>query len=125
MFSWLSGLSVLTSGALPVQYACENAEVTAANAPAQGWLTTSDDEAGIPATQFFSYDTTTLPDAGAPLQCGRVVYSDIHVGAASNDYGGNLGAHRDRRSSPPGARRASSRRRRTRSSSCSSTYRGA
>jgi hypothetical protein len=91
MFSWLSGLAVLTAGALPVQYACENAEVTAANAPAQGWLTTSDDEAGIPATQYFSYDTTTLPDAGAPRQCGRIVYSDIHVGAASNDYGGNLG----------------------------------
>jgi hypothetical protein len=90
MFSWLSGLNVLSGGALPVQYACENANVTAANAPAQGWLTTSADEAGVPATQYFSYNTTTLPDAGASRQCGRFVYSDIHVGAASNDYAGSL-----------------------------------
>jgi hypothetical protein len=91
MFSWLSGLKVLSGGELPVQYACQNAQVTSANAPAQAWLTTSADEAGAPATQYFSYNTTTLPDAGPPRECGRVVYSDIHVGAGSNDYGGGLG----------------------------------
>jgi hypothetical protein len=29
-----------------------------------------------------------LNDAGTPNYCGRVVYSDLHVGAASNDYAG-------------------------------------
>jgi hypothetical protein len=95
MSSWLGGLGILDGGQLPEQYACENAQVTAANAPAQAWLTTNEDDGGVPATQYLSYNTSTLPDAGTPRECGRVVYSDIHVGAASNDYGGNLGLTTD------------------------------
>jgi hypothetical protein len=93
--SWLGGLGVLSGGQLPEQYACQNAQVTSANAPSQAWLTTSQDDGGVPATQYFSFNTSTLPDAGAPRECGRVIYSDIHVGAASNDYGGNLGLTTD------------------------------
>jgi hypothetical protein len=89
MFSWLTGLKVLSGGALPIQYACDNAEVTPSNAPAQPWLTATDD-GGAPTTQYFSYNTKTLPDAGAARECGRIVYSDIHVGAASNDYTGSI-----------------------------------
>ena len=43
------------------------------------------------SSQYFSFDmpfNAPLNDAGVPNYCGRVVYSDLHVGAASNDYSG-------------------------------------
>jgi hypothetical protein len=43
------------------------------------------------SSQYFSFDMpfdAPLNDAGTPNYCGRVVYSDLHVGAASNDYSG-------------------------------------
>jgi len=43
------------------------------------------------SSQYFSFDmpfNAPLNDAGTPNYCGRVVYSDLHVGAASNDYAG-------------------------------------
>jgi hypothetical protein len=43
------------------------------------------------ATEYLSFNTPVdagLDDAGAPAYCGRVVYSDLHVGAASGDYDG-------------------------------------
>ena len=43
------------------------------------------------ATEYLSFDTPVdagLDDAGVPAYCGRVVYSDLHVGAASGDYNG-------------------------------------
>ena len=43
------------------------------------------------ATQYLSFNTPVdagVDDAGQPTYCGRVVYSDLHVGAASGDYGG-------------------------------------
>jgi hypothetical protein len=45
---------------------------------------------GEPASsQYFSFDmpfNAPKDDAGVPEYCGRVVFSDLHVGAASNDY---------------------------------------
>jgi hypothetical protein len=59
-----------------------------ANIASQPWIL-PDAAANQPpgATQYFSFNTPT--DAGmtpdGPAYCGRVVYSDLHVGAASND----------------------------------------
>jgi hypothetical protein len=63
-----------------------NALVTAANTATLPWIAT-DTKANPPSqTEYFSFDT---PFGTAPAeQCGRVVYSDLHVGAASGDYGG-------------------------------------
>jgi hypothetical protein len=52
--------------------------------------------AGDPvSSQYFSWDmpfNAPLDDAGTPQYCGRVVYSDLHVGALSNDYSGAKGS---------------------------------
>jgi hypothetical protein len=80
-----------------------NVTVTKANTPSQAWLV-PDNKAytytdhtqtsqTLPAsTQYMSFDTPVGgidagADAGATY-CGRVVYSDLHVGAASGDYAG-------------------------------------
>jgi hypothetical protein len=44
------------------------------------------------STQYFSWDMPLdagLDDAGDPTYCGRVVFSDLHVGGQSDDYGCN------------------------------------
>ncbi|MDB4987391.1 MAG: hypothetical protein JWN04_2569 [Myxococcaceae bacterium] len=85
--SWLGTVGALQNGKLPIQQARNNATVTAANIPSQAWIVA--DQKGKPsdATQYFSFNT---PNAvtGADFvagTCGRVVYSDLHVGAASGD----------------------------------------
>jgi hypothetical protein len=92
-------------GELPIQQARYNSDVQASNTPSQPWIV--DDKrtkyfpdptqqnpsppAVTPAhnpTEYFSFNTPISPpldDAGEPLFCGRVVYSDLHVGSASGD----------------------------------------
>jgi hypothetical protein len=80
MEQWLTNVNALTSGQLPIVYACHNADVGAANTSSQPWIV----GASAPnPTEYLSFNTplTATPDA----QCGRVVYSDLHVGAASQD----------------------------------------
>ena len=90
----------------------------AANTASQSWIKADSKASPAGATEYFSFNTPT--DAPCPrCHCGRVVFSDLHVGAASGDYG----ATHDR--ARPAAERAISRRRRRRSSSCSSTCRRA
>jgi hypothetical protein len=85
--TWLGNVGALVDGELPIDRAKYNAVVTAANPASVPWIV-SDKEAFPPSqTQYFSADTPFGADAGT--QCGRVVYTDIHVGAASTDYNWN------------------------------------
>ena len=129
--TWLGVVGALsTNGDLPIAQGMHNAGVSAANAASQSWVHTASDTSNPGATQYFSFDTPVnapMGEAGAPAYCGRVVYSDLHVGAPSGfsaapDYGG-IGTWRHRPDGLHGSR--SSRRRRRRSSSCCSTCRRA
>jgi hypothetical protein len=85
MQQWLTNVGALTNGELPIVQARHNADVSAANTPSTPWIL-SDARAHPPnATEYLSFDTPFGTPAGE--QCGRVVYSDLHVGAASGDYG--------------------------------------
>jgi hypothetical protein len=90
MEQWLTNVNALTNGELPIQEARHNADVGAANTLSTSWIV-ADTKAKPPgATEYFSFDT---PFGVAPAeQCGRVVYSDLHVGAASGDYGQMAGS---------------------------------
>jgi hypothetical protein len=85
MKAWLGNVGALVNGELPIQVARHNADVTLANAPSIPWITADAQSKAPGATEYFSVDT---PLGTAPAEaCGRVVYSDLHVGAASADYG--------------------------------------
>ena len=83
LFDWLGNVGALTAGELPIQEAKHNADVSAANTNSTPWIV-ADNKATPPgATEYFSFDTPL--GAAADKVCGRIVYSDLHVGAASND----------------------------------------
>lgn len=84
---WLTDTGALMNGELPIKEARHNADVSKLNIPSQAWIL-ADNNADPPmATEYLSFNTPT--DAGmqadGPGYCGRVVFSDLHVGAASND----------------------------------------
>jgi hypothetical protein len=82
--TWLGNVgALLPNGELPVLAARNNANVTAANVVSQTWLA-ADSDASVPgAPQDFSFNTPL--GAQPPAQCGQVVFSDMHIGAASGD----------------------------------------
>ncbi len=87
MEQWLTNVNALTGATpeLPIQVSRHNADVSAANTPSTAWIV-ADPGAPVPgATQYFSWDMPVASSSQQP--CGRVVYSDLHVGAASGDYG--------------------------------------
>ena len=85
MQQWLTNVMALTNGELPIQEARHNADVSAANTSSVSWIVADKNAKPAGATEYFSFDT---PIGVSPVeQCGRVVYSDLHVGAASGDYG--------------------------------------
>jgi hypothetical protein len=100
MKTWLGTVGALggtaPAGELYIEVPRFNVEVTSANTPSENWIVPDDAGAyyyntntALPssATEYFSFNTPTggTGDASAPY-CGRIVYSDLHVGAASNDY---------------------------------------
>jgi hypothetical protein len=65
------------AGELPIIYACHNADVSATNAYSQPWVAEDKSSPHPGSTEYFSFD---LPvGTSAEGQCGRVVYSDLHV----------------------------------------------
>jgi hypothetical protein len=99
MQQWLTNVNALTNAPpeLPIQVSRHNADVRAANAPSTAWIVADSLAPSPRATQYFSWD---MPIANPPEPpCGRVVYSDLHVGAASADYGEGPGTE----TVPPGA----------------------
>jgi hypothetical protein len=84
---WLDNVDALESGRLPIEEPRHNADVGPEHAASQPWIVAGDDSEAPGATQYFSFNTPigghTNPDG--ITYCGRVVYSDLHVGAASGD----------------------------------------
>jgi hypothetical protein len=92
MHDWLATVGALTNGELPIRQARHNADIGPANEPTSvPWITADNQSATPGANMYFSFDTPVLTSAqtngDAGGQCGRVVYSDMHVGGASGDYG--------------------------------------
>jgi hypothetical protein len=108
MRTWLDTLGALgDAGELRIVGAKHNADLEGlANTPSQASIAANasavgevvdypgQPESGSPtpaagATEYLSFDTpvgAAKDGAGVPAYCGRVIYSDIHVGAASGDY---------------------------------------
>jgi hypothetical protein len=84
---WLMNTNALTNGLLPIKQARHNADVSTSNTPSQPWILADQNTRAPGATQYFSFNTPTdaamTPDD--PGYCGRVVFSDLHVGGATND----------------------------------------
>ncbi len=84
---WLTGVNALTNGLLPIEAARHNADVTPANTPSTTWIIADQNAMPPGAVQYFSFNTPTdaMINPDNMVQCGRVVFSDLHVGAASMD----------------------------------------
>jgi hypothetical protein len=90
MKQWLTNVNALTRGVLPIQQSRHNANVTVANTPSTPWIDADQNAPSPGATQYFSFDMPI--NVSSEQLCGRIVYSDLHVGAASLDYGQQPGA---------------------------------
>jgi len=89
--TWLGNVGALTNAKLPIEEARHNADVSASNTPSQPWILADEDSDAPGAAQYFSFNTPTDTPSGPDQTigaCGRVVFSDLHVGAASGDNGG-------------------------------------
>jgi hypothetical protein len=74
---WLQNNGALTNGKLPIYFSRDNAMVSTANTHSQQWVALDPSSPSPNTTQYFSFDTPI--GLAAAEQCGRVVYSDLHV----------------------------------------------
>jgi hypothetical protein len=84
---WLMNNNALVNGELPIKEARHNADVTPMHTASQSWILANQSSMAPGASQYFSFNTPTDVKIGPDGKdyCGRVVFSDLHVGAASND----------------------------------------
>ena len=113
LYEWLGNVGALTgdvdagTAQLPIAVARGDALVSNANTKSQAWIQSASGVSPV-STQYFSFDmpfNAPLNDAGLPGYCGRVVFSDLHIGAAANDYNGdtaNPAGHTDQLTTPSG-----------------------
>lgn len=87
MLEWLGNVGALQNGLLPIAQARHNADLSAMNVVSQPWiLADQSTQMAAGATQYFSFDTPIeARDSPDAQYCGRVVFSDLHVGAVSGD----------------------------------------
>ncbi len=85
--AWLGNVGALQGGLLPIQEARHNADVTPEHLPSQSWILAGPSSQAPGASQYFSFNTPidANNDPDGVGFCGRVVFSDLHVGAASGD----------------------------------------
>jgi hypothetical protein len=109
MKTWLGAVNALeTNGELQIVQARHNVDVARGQSGVP-WMyfdpngatfvngaTSTNDPVTAQSTLYFSYDTMGAQGEGS---CGRIVYSDLHVGGNSGDYGESANS-----SSPPGGR---------------------
>jgi hypothetical protein len=85
---WLMNNNALIGGELPIKQARHNADVGPANTVSQAWILADKNAKSPGTTQYFSFNTPTnaamTPDGAG--YCGRVVFSDLHVGGATADH---------------------------------------
>jgi hypothetical protein len=87
LHQWLGTVGALNNDLLPITEARHNADVSVMNKPSQPWIVADQNAMPPGATQYLSFNTPTdaLTSPDAKGYCGRVVFSDLHVGAASGD----------------------------------------
>ncbi len=86
--SWLGGVGALTNGQLPVWFARHNADLSpSVNTQSQKWIQVDPSVSSAPnAAEYFSFD---MPYASKE-QCGRAVYSDLHVSGGIDAVEGSV-----------------------------------
>jgi hypothetical protein len=78
LHQWLTNVQALMNDKLPIWYARHNADLSAANTASQAWIQLDPSVTDAPnAAEYFSFDTPV--GTGKLEQCGRVVFSDLHV----------------------------------------------
>jgi hypothetical protein len=93
--AWLGNVGALGQDGVPsdelsIYQPRYNTVVTTSQTVSQPWIT-SDNTGMAGSTMYFSFGTPVntpgQPDGGAPLYCGRAVFSDLHVGGnpSTND----------------------------------------